>query len=208
MASARMYKSDGSEAARIELNKAVFDIETNEGLVHQVAMVLMNNKRHGTHDTKTRKDVSGGGKKPYAQKGTGNARHGSIREPQMKGGGTVWGPHPRSYRQDVNLKMRRKAICCMLSDRLRNDALCVVDGLKGVMPKSKPVAELVAKISPEGRKTLIVSAGIDKALIASVGNLEGLTVRTAGDVNALDLLNARRVIVLKEALAQLEERLI
>ena len=107
MASARMYKSDGSEAARIELNKAIFDIETNEGLVHQVAMVLMNNKRHGTHDTKTRKDVSGGGKKPYAQKGTGNARHGSIREPQMKGGGTVWGPHPRSYRQDVNTKMRR-----------------------------------------------------------------------------------------------------
>ena len=207
MASARMYKSDGSEAARIELNKAIFDIETNEGLVHQVAMVLMNNKRHGTHDTKTRKDVSGGGKKPYAQKGTGNARHGSIREPQMKGGGTVWGPHPRSYRQDVNTKMRRKALCCMLSDRLRSDALCVVDGLKGVMPKAKPVADLVAKIAPEGRKTLIVSGSLDKALISSVGNLSGLTVRTAGDVNALDILNARRVIVLKDALAPLEERL-
>jgi large subunit ribosomal protein L4 len=191
----------------MELNKSVFDVELNEGLVHQVAMILLNNKRHGTHGTKTRGEVSGGGKKPYAQKGTGNARHGSTREPQMKGGGTVWGPHPRSYRQDCNVKMRRKAICCMLSDRLRNDALCVVDGLKHTMPKSKPVAELMAKIAPEGRKTLIVAAGVDKALLSSVANLTGLTVRTAGDVNALDLLNARRVIVLKEALTTLEERL-
>ncbi len=207
MASARMYKSDGSEAARIELNKAVFDVEPNEGLVHQVAMVLLNNKRAGTHQTKTRGEVRGGGRKPYAQKGTGNARHGSIREPQMKGGGTVWGPHPRSYRQDVNLKMRRKALCCMLTDRVRNDALCVIEGFEGTTPKSKPVAELVAKIAPERRKTLLVAAVGDKNLIASVRNLTGLTVRTALDVNALDVLHARKVIVVKDALARLEERL-
>ncbi len=207
MASARMYKSDGSEAARIELNKAVFDVEPNEGLVHQVAMVLLNNKRAGTHQTKTRGEVRGGGKKPYAQKGTGNARHGSIREPQMKGGGTVWGPHPRSYRQDVNLKMRRKALCCMLTDRVRNDALCVIEGFEGTTPKSKPVAELVAKIAPERRKTLLVAAVGDKNLIASVRNLTGLTVRTALDLNALDVLHARKVIVVKDALARLEERL-
>ena len=207
MASARMYKSDGTEAARIQLNKAVFDVEPNEGLVHQVAMVLLNNKRAGTHQTKTRGEVSGGGKKPYAQKGTGNARHGSIREPQMKGGGTVWGPHPRSYRQDVNLKMRRKALCCMLTDRLRNDALCVIEGFKGTMPKAKPVADLVAKIAPERRKTLLVAAVDDKNLIASVRNLTGLTVRTALDLNAVDVLHARKVIVVKDALARLEERL-
>ncbi len=207
MASARMYKSDGSEAARVQLNKAVFDVEPNDGLVHQVAMVLLGNKRAGTHDTKTRKDVSGGGKKPYAQKGTGNARHGSIREPQMKGGGTVWGPHPRSYRKDVNLKMRRKALCCMLSDRVRNEALCVVEGMKGTTPKAKPVADLVTKLAPEGRKTLIVAPDHDKNLIASVRNLSGLTVRTAGDLNAVDVLNARRVIVFKDALKRLEERL-
>ncbi len=207
MASARMYKSDGSEAARIELNKAVFDVEPNDGLVHQVAMVLLNNKRAGTHQTKTRGEVRGGGRKPYAQKGTGNARHGSIREPQMKGGGTVWGPHPRSYRQDVNLKMRRKALCCMLTDRVRNDALCVIEGFEGTTPKSKPVAELVAKIAPERRKTLLVAAVGDKNLIASVRNLTGLTVRTALDLNALDVLHARKVIVVKDALARLEERL-
>jgi len=202
-----MYKSDGTEAARVQLNKAVFDVEPNDGLVHQVAMVLLSNKRAGTHDTKTRGEVSGGGKKPYAQKGTGNARHGSIREPQMKGGGTVWGPHPRSYRMDVNLKMRRKALCCMLSDRVRNEALCVVEGMKGTTPKAKPVADLVSKLAPEGRKTLLVAPDHDKNLIASVRNLTGLTVRTAGDVNAVDVLNARRVIVFKDALKRLEERL-
>jgi len=207
MASARLYKSDGSEGSRIQLNKAVFDVEPNEGLVHQVAMVMLNNKRAGTHQTKTRGEVSGGGKKPYAQKGTGNARHGSIREPQMKGGGTVFGPHPRSYRQDVNLKMKRKALCCMLTDRLRNDALCVIEGVKGSTPKAKPVADLVAKIAPERRKTLLVAAADDKNLIASVRNLEGLTVRTALDLNAVDVLHARKVIVVKDALARLEERL-
>jgi ribosomal protein L4 len=95
----------------------------------------------------------------------------------------------------------------MLTDRLRNDALCVVEGIEGAVPKTKRVAELVYKIAPERRKTLIVSAGVDKALLGSVSNLEGLTVRTAGDVNALDLLHARRVIVKKNALKSLEERL-
>ncbi|MEX2014988.1 MAG: 50S ribosomal protein L4, partial [Candidatus Hydrogenedentales bacterium] len=120
MASAKVYKLDGSEGASVRLNDAVFDVELNTGLVHQVVTALRNNQRHGTHETKTRKDVRGGGIKPYRQKGTGRARHGSIREPQMKGGGTVWGPHMRSYRQDVPLKMRRKALCCVLSDRTRN----------------------------------------------------------------------------------------
>lgn len=208
MATAPLYKSDGSTGPKVTLNKAVFDVEPNAGLVHQIAVSMLQNKRQGNHETKTRAEVSGGGKKPYAQKGTGNARHGSSREPQMRGGGTVWGPHKRSYRQGVPIRMKRKALCCVLTDRVRNDALCVVESFgKGSKPKTKPVAELVSKINPEGRKALIVAPEHNPALLASARNLPRVTVRTAADLNVLDVLEARRVIVLKDALKRLEERL-
>jgi len=208
MASAPSYKADGSEGPKIKLNAAVFDVEPNAGLVHQIAVSMMLNKRMGNHETKTRAEVSGGGKKPYAQKGTGNARHGSSREPQMRGGGTVWGPHKHSYRQGVPVRMKRKALCCVLTDRLRNDALCVIDGFgKSASPKTKPVADLVAKLNPEGRKALIVTPEHNPALLASARNLSRVAVTTAADLNVLDVLGARRVIVLKGALARLEERL-
>lgn len=208
MASAPSYKKDGSEGPKIKLNAAVFDVEPNAGLVHQIAVSMMQNKRMGNHETKTRGEVSGGGKKPYAQKGTGNARHGSSREPLMRGGGTVWGPHKRSYRQGVPIAMKRKALCCVLTDRLRNDALVVVDGFgDGAAPKTKPVADFVAKINPEGRKALIVTPENSPALVASARNLSRVTVTTAADLNVLDVLGARRVIVMKDALPRLEERL-
>jgi large subunit ribosomal protein L4 len=208
MASAPSYKADGSAGPKVELNAAVFDVEPNEGLVHQIAVSMMENKRHGNHETKTRAQVRGGGKKPYAQKGTGNARHGSSREPQMRGGGTVWGPHKRSHRQGVPVRMKRKALCCVLTDRLRNDALCVIDGIGDTAtPKTKPVADLVAQLNPEGRKALIVSGENNAALVASARNLTRVNVTTAADLNVLDVLGARRVIVLKDALARLEERL-
>jgi large subunit ribosomal protein L4 len=208
MATAPYYTSDGSDGPKVKLNKAVFDVEPNAGLVHQVAVCMMLNVRHGNHATKTRGEVRGGGKKPYAQKGTGNARHGSTREPQMRGGGTVWGPHPRSYRRGIPLGMKRKALCCVLTDRVRNDALCVIEGFgEATKPRTRPVAELVAKINPEGRKALIVAPEHDAALVASARNLPRVTVRTAADLNALDVLSARRVIVVKDALKRLEERL-
>jgi large subunit ribosomal protein L4 len=208
MATAPSYKADGSEGPKVKLNKAVFDVEPNVGLVHQIAVSMMLNKRMGNHETKTRDEVRGGGKKPYAQKGTGNARHGSSREPQMRGGGTVWGPHKHSYRQGVPIRMKRKALCCVLTDRVRNDALCVIDAFgSGKSPKTKPVADFVAKINPEGRKALIVAPEHNPALLASARNLPRVTVRTAADLNVLDVLGARRVIVMKDALARLEERL-
>lgn len=207
MASAKLFKSDGSEGAKLKLNEAVFDVEINEPLVHQVATALLNNRRQGNAETKTRREVRGGGRKPYRQKGTGNARHGSIREPQMRGGGSVFGPHKRSYRQNVPIRMKRKALCCVLTDRVRNEALCVLDGFAIDTPKTKPVAELVAKLAPEGRRILLVAPERDANLLASAGNIGQLTVRTAADLNALDVLNARRVIVLKDALTKLEERL-
>ena len=207
MASAKVYSADGIEGGSIQLNDAVFDVEPNVGLVHQVAVALMGNRREGNAETRVRWQVRGGGRKPFAQKGTGRARQGSSREPHMRGGGTVFGPHKRSYRENVPAKMRRKALCCMLTDRLRDEELCVLEGLSLDGPKTKPLAELWRKVAPEGRKTLLVARERDKDLIASSRNLPRLTVRTALDVNALDVLEAKRILVLKEALSVLEERL-
>lgn len=207
MASVKVYKADGSSGGSEKLNDAIFDVEPNMGLVHQVAVALMNNARQGNAETRTRREVRGGGRKPFAQKGTGRARQGSSREPQMRGGGTVFGPHRRSYRSKVPTKMRRRALCCVLTDRLRNDRLCVLDGFNVDTPKTRPVLEMWKNLVPEGRKTLLVAPGSDTNLLMSSRNLPGLIVRTAADVNTLDVLDSKRVIVLKDALRVLEERL-
>lgn len=208
MASAKVYTMDGRELAPIELNDAVFNVDMNAPLVHNVAVGLMNAKRQGNAETKTRSEISGGGKKPYRQKGTGNARHGSTREPQMRGGGTVWGPHKRSYRQNTPLRFKRQALCCMLSDRVRSEALCVLDALALDAPKTKAFAEVLGLIAPDGRKTLFVTEATDKNVLLSSRNLQKVTIRTASDVNALDLLNAVRVVIVRDALPKLEERLV
>lgn len=207
MASVKLFKQDGSESAAIQVSDAVFAIEANDRLVHQVAVALRNNCRQGNAHTKTRAEVSGGGIKPYKQKGTGRARHGSSRESQMRGGGTMWGPRKHGFRQDVPVKMKRKALCCVLSDRARNDKLCVLEGLVVDAPKTKPMVELYGKLAPEGRRTLIVTAKNEPTIVKSAGNVPRLTVRTAADVNALDVLSATRVVVVRDALSVLEERL-
>ena len=207
MASAKIYRMDGSEAGAMELSDAVFNVEVNSTMVHDVVVALQNNKRQGNHETKTRSEISGGGKKPYKQKGTGNARHGSSREPQMRGGGTVWGPHKRSYRQEIPASFRRKALCGVLSDRVRNEQLCVLESLECSQAKTKPIAQMVSKLAQKGRKTLVVTAATDKNILLSVRNLPRVTLTTAADVNALDVLGAQRVVVVKDAIAKLEERL-
>ena len=207
MASVKLYKMDGSEQGQVDVNDAVFDIDVNNQLVHEVAVALMNAQRQGNAETKTRKQVRGGGAKPFRQKGTGRARQGSIREPHMRGGGVVFGPHKRSYRQKVTTALKRKALCCALSDRVRNDKLCLLDALSCDAPKTKPFAEMVDRLSPEGRKTLIVTADAQRNVILSARNVSNVTLRTAGDVNVLDVLDAVRVVVSQDAMAKLEERL-
>lgn len=207
MASAKVYRMDGSEAGSIELNDAVFNVDVNPTMVHDVVVALRNNKRQGNHETKTRTEVSGGGRKPYKQKGTGNARHGSTREPMMRGGGVVWGPHKRSYRQDPPVAFRRKALAGVLSDRVRNDQLCVLEALHYKEPKTKPFAQLVGKLSPQGRTTLVVTAATDKNTLLSARNVPRVRLVPASDVNALDVLGAQRIVVVKDAIAKLEERL-
>lgn len=207
MASVKLFSPDGTAGKNIKLSDAVFDVDAREGLVHQVAIALLGNKRQGNAETRTRKEVRGGGRKPFAQKGTGRARQGSSREPHMRGGGTVFGPHRRSYRKDVPVKMRRKALCCVLTDRVRDEQLWVLEKMKVDAPKTKDVSEIWAKIAPEGRKTLLVAAENMPHLVASSRNMPRFTVRTAADVNALDVLDAKHVIVMKDALSVLEERL-
>lgn len=207
MASAKVYRMDGSEAGTVELNDAVFNVEPNRAVVHDVIVALQSAKRQGNAETKTRSDVRGGGKKPYRQKGTGNARHGSIREPQMRGGGVVWGPHKRSYRQQVPAAFRRKALCCVLSDRVRHERLCVLESLECPAPKTKPFAEMVKRLSSDGRKTLFVTAGVERNVLLSARNLPQVALATASDVNALDVMDAHRVVLVRDAVAKLEERL-
>jgi len=207
MATAKLVKADGNEAGSVELNDAVFDAPVNAVLVHEVAVALMNARRQGNAETKTRKNVSGTGRKPYRQKGTGSARRGSLREPHMRGGGVVFGPHKRSYRQKVPATSRRIALRCVLSYRLRNEALCVLDALECDAPKTRPFAEMATRLAPDGKRLLFVMAETDRNVVLSARNVPRVTVRTAADVNALDVLHAGRVVVVQDAVAKLEERL-
>ncbi len=206
MASAKVYKMDGSETGTVDLSDTVFGHELNAGMVHDVVKALQNAKRQGNAESKTRREVSGGGAKPYRQKGTGSARRGSSREPHMRGGGVVFGPHKRSYRQKVPTAFRRKALCCVLSDRARGDRVAVLDALDCPDPKSKPMKQLMGGVS-EGRSTLLVTADVNQNAVLSARNLPRVSVTTASDVNALDVLSANRVIIERDALAKLEARL-
>lgn len=207
MASAKLFNLDGNEVGSVELGEGVFNADVAPSLIHEVAVALQAHKRQGNHETKTRTEVSGGGRKPYRQKGTGNARHGSTREPQMRGGGSVFGPHKRSYRTNTPVSFKRKALCGVLTDRVRNEALCVLESADYAEPKTKPVVSLLSKLAPAGKSTLIVTAGVNQNLLLSARNIPKVEVRTAADVNALDVLGAARVVLVRDAVAQLEERL-
>jgi large subunit ribosomal protein L4 len=207
MASVAILDHTGAEVGKAELNDNVFGAEFKDALVHQVVVAYQNNKRQGNAETKTRREVRGGGAKPFRQKGTGNARRGSSREPIMRGGGTVFGPHKRSYRTPVPLKMKRNALRCVLSDRVRNEQMRVVRLQPVETPRTKPVAEWLGKVAPAKGRTLIVTESTNGALWRSVRNLPKVEVVTAADVNALDILLAGCVLVEEGAVSKIEERL-
>ena len=207
MASLKIVDMTGADMGAVEASDDVFAAEANETLVHDVVVALQNAKRQGTHKTKTRHEIRGGGTKPFRQKGTGRARQGSSREPQMRGGGTVFGPQPRSYRQKVTARAKRHALRCALSARVRGERLSVLRGLSVSAPKTKPVAEMLEKISPEGRKTLLVTAAQDDNLLLSGRNIARLRLCTAADLNVLDVLGAMRIVLDEDAVKTLEERL-
>ena len=166
MPTIKIYKQDGSSAGTMELDDSVFGVEYNEPLIHQVVVAQRANARQGTKSTLTRTEVRGGGKKPWRQKGTGNARQGSIRAPQWKGGGVVFAPKPRSFRQKVNKLVRINAITSALSAKLSDGNLIVVDKLD-LEPKTKQMAAILKALKIESRVLLVLPEGSDNALRAA-----------------------------------------
>jgi len=195
-----VFDVNGASAGEIELADSVFGIEPNVPVMHQAYVRQMANARQGTHDTKTRGEVRGGGRKPWRQKGTGRARQGSIRSPQWKGGGVVWGPHPRKYTQAMPKKMRRLAIRSVLSVKQLDQQLVVVDGLNSVEPRTREMRQVLAKLpNGEARSTLILVAGDYESIRRGASNLVKVKVLSAGYVNMRDVLTHERLLVTPEA---------
>ena len=190
------YNITGAKTGEIELNDSVFGVEVNEAVMRQALLRQLANERLGTHSTKTRGLVRGGGRKPWKQKGTGRARVGSSRSPLWVGGGTVWGPHPRSYAQKMPRKARRLAVKSALSDKVNTNELFVLDEIKLAAAKTKEVVALIKNFQFTGEKVLFVTDN-DEIVIRCARNIEG--------VNIFDLLHYTKLFVTKSAVAKIEE---
>ena len=188
----------------VELSDVAFGREFNEALVHQVVTAYLAGGRQGSRAQKTRGEVSGGGKKPWRQKGTGRARQGSIRSPQWRGGGIVFGPTPRSYSYKLPKKVRRLALRSALSSAVVGENLMVLEGLTFDAPKTKAFNQLIQDLSI-GKKALFVTADLDENVAKSARNLHGMTVIAADGINVLDLLGHEKIIMTKAAIEKIEE---
>ena len=199
-----VYDIKGKKVSDVELADSVFGIEPNEKIVHSVLVNYLANQRQGTQSTKTRAEVRGGGKKPWRQKGTGRARQGSIRAPQWIKGGIALGPKPRSYKYTVNKKERRLAIKSILSSKVLENELTVVDKLELKEIKTKTMVKALADLKVEG-KTLIVLPENNKNVLMSSRNIEGVKTITANNINVFDLLKYNKLILPLETVKKLEE---
>ena len=199
-----VYDIKGKKVSDIELADSVFGIEPNENIVHAVLVNYLANQRQGTQSTKTRAEVSGGGKKPWRQKGTGRARQGSIRAPQWIKGGIALGPKPRSYKYTVNKKERRLAIKSVLSSKVLEKELTVVDKLEVKEIKTKTMVKALADMKVEG-KTLIILPENNKNVLMSSRNIEGVKTIVANNINIFDLLKYTNLILPVDTVKKLEE---
>jgi large subunit ribosomal protein L4 len=202
--SATVYDRDGKETGTLELPASVFDAPVNEAVLHQAVRRQQANDRQGTHETKTRGEVSGGGKKPWKQKGTGRARQGSTRAPQWRHGGTVFGPHPRSYAQKMPRKQRRLALRSALSVKSQEGAVRIVEEIALEAPKTRVVAALFDEMGA-GARTLFVIPEHDLMLEKSTRNLAGVKTILATNLNPTDVLTADTIVFTRSALTQVEE---
>ena len=199
-----VYNMEGKKVSDVELNDNVFGIEPNEAIVHSVLVNYLANQRQGTQSTKTRSEVSGGGRKPWRQKGTGRARQGSIRAPQWIKGGIALGPKPRSYKYTVNKKERRLAIKSVLSSKVLEKELTVVDKLEVKEIKTKTIVKALADMKVEG-KTLIILPENNKNVLMSSRNIEGVKTIVANNINIFDLLKYTNLILPVDTVKKLEE---
>ncbi len=208
MPSTTLYDRTGASVGSVELPDGLFAAPVNAAVLHQVVTAQLAARRAGTHDTKTRGEVRGGGHKPYRQKGTGRARQGSRRAPHYAGGGTVFGPHPRSYEQRLPRKMRRLALRGALTAKFGDDAVRVIDAFGLERPRTK---EFVGVLSALGvgdgkdRRVLVVAPARDERLERSARNLPSVTVILADSLNVVDVLNADALLIEQPAIARLQE---
>jgi len=206
MSQARVFDGSGTETGMVDLPEAVFNAPLHEAAMHQALLRQLANARQGTHQTKTRGEVSGGGKKPWKQKGTGRARQGSTRAPQWRHGGTVFGPHPRGYEQKMPRKQRRLALRAALAAKAQAEQLRVLDGLAMEAAKTRQMADLFEALGT-GQRALLVLPAHDLLVEKSTRNLPWVRTILLANLNVFDVLEADTVVLTREALAQLEAQL-
>ncbi|EEJ43106.1 50S ribosomal protein L4 [Leuconostoc mesenteroides] len=203
MTKVAVLKQDGSQAAEIELNDAVFAIEPNNAVITDAVLMQRASLRQGTHAVKNRSAVSGGGRKPWKQKGTGRARAGSIREPQFRGGGIVFGPSPRSYAYRINRKAYQLALKSVLSQKVADNKLVVVDALSFKAPKTQDLKKVLANLSAD-KKTLVVVDEDNENAILSARNLANVQVMTTKGINVLDVVNADKLVIVQSSIEEIQ----
>ncbi|WP_182187669.1 50S ribosomal protein L4 [Pectinatus frisingensis] len=204
MPTVEVFNMIGQKVGDMELAENVFGVEINEGLVHQAVVMQLASQRLGTHATKTRGLVRGGGRKPWKQKGTGRARSGSTRSPIWVGGGTVFGPHPRSYAFSMPRKQRRLAIKCALTDKVNSKDFVVLENLDFAAPKTKDVVKLLSDFSVED-KALIITADFVENVEKSSRNIPGVKAINSNGLNVYDILNHNKLFITKDAITRIEE---
>lgn len=203
MANVAVYNIEGQEIGTIDLNDAVFGVELNEHLVHMAVVAQLANKRQGTKKAKTRSEVSGGGRKPWRQKGTGHARQGSTRAPQWKGGGVVFAPTPRDYTITLNKKEKRQALRCALTSRVRENKFIVVENFGMDEIKTGKMVATLKKLKAE--KALVVAPEGERNTVLSVRNIAGVKAASPKTINVYDILKYNTVVASREAVSTIEE---
>ena len=204
MPSINVVDMKGKKVSTIELADSVFAVEPNEAVMHQMVVSYLANQRQGTQSALTRSEVSGGGKKPWRQKGTGRARQGSTRAPQWTHGGIVFAPKPRDYSFSVNKKVKRLAMKSALSSKVAENEVIVVDSITTSEFKTKVVVEMLNAIGVE-KKALIVLPEVDKKVIKSASNIPGVKTAQVNELNVYDILNAGKLVIAKDAVSKIEE---
>ena len=204
MASVAVYNMEGKEVGTVELSDEIFGAKINEHLVHLAVVQYLADQRQGTQKAKTRAEVSGGGRKPWRQKGTGHARQGSTRSPQWTGGGVVFAPTPRDYSFKINKKEKRAALKSVLTDKAQNGNIIVVDELKFDEIKTKKFAEVMKNLKVE-KKALVVTGDKDDSVVLSARNIPTVKTAHTGTINVYDIVNAGTLVLTKDAVTKIEE---
>ena len=203
MSQISVFDMTGKKVADTELNDSIFGIKPNKGIMHAMVVNYLANQRQGTQSTLTRTEVSGGGKKPWRQKGTGHARQGSIRAPQWTGGGVVFAPKPRDYSQKINKKEARLALFSALTAKVQDEKLIVVDSLTMDQPKTKEFAKILENV--KAGKALVVTEGDSKNVILSARNIPGVKTEARNAINVYDVVKYDSLVITKDAVKALEE---